>query len=362
MQTACRNAIDWLGSLYNTPWGAANHCNVSLHDFITREWGPGELKGQPRPHCPKYEAPEQNYHNRTQHMFYESAGDGRYAEHVLEMRRWKVRSSKRGSAAHAQAQADQVSKCWTCSPSNAGMLPSMHGAEEVMLCAFPLHASPVILRPDHAPSAGLAPEAYLGVALCSWRASIPCVGPGGPLSACAMRMYCMMRLAGFGTWARRSTCSRGLASLSRCAGPVTAASRVWAACTHAAVCLHPSRHAECRRFACHLELSGACRQQLLALSPCPMHLACLLRLFVMQPSTLNMRMRQPVLQLDTFKGLPGFRSWRPHSHYDRLASGQQDEIFNSSILQAIQPRLDRATEAWFGYSYAKVFSTGLSKV
>ena len=26
----CRNAIDWLASLYRVPWGAANHCNVTF--------------------------------------------------------------------------------------------------------------------------------------------------------------------------------------------------------------------------------------------------------------------------------------------------------------------------------------------
>ena len=31
-----------------------------------------------------------NYHNKTIGMFYETAGKGRYATDVLEMRRWKV--------------------------------------------------------------------------------------------------------------------------------------------------------------------------------------------------------------------------------------------------------------------------------
>ena len=62
MKLCCRNAVDWLASLFNTPWGALNHCNVTFHDFITSEWGPGELSqhrahGKPMPHCPKYEAP-----------------------------------------------------------------------------------------------------------------------------------------------------------------------------------------------------------------------------------------------------------------------------------------------------------------
>lgn len=80
MQAACRNAIDWLGSLYNTPWGAANHCNVSLHEFIVREWGPGELKGQHHPHCPKYEAPEGEPCMRTVQCKHASAMRGCYRQ------------------------------------------------------------------------------------------------------------------------------------------------------------------------------------------------------------------------------------------------------------------------------------------
>ena len=52
--------MDWLASLYKVPWGAANHCNKTFLDFVSSQWGPGELAdywklGLPPPHCPKYQ-------------------------------------------------------------------------------------------------------------------------------------------------------------------------------------------------------------------------------------------------------------------------------------------------------------------
>lgn len=35
---ARRNAVDWAISMYNRPWFAANHCNVTFHEFITKLW------------------------------------------------------------------------------------------------------------------------------------------------------------------------------------------------------------------------------------------------------------------------------------------------------------------------------------
>ncbi|KAK9809430.1 hypothetical protein WJX73_006468 [Symbiochloris irregularis] len=85
-----RNAIDWAVSLYNQPWFAALHCNVTFHEFLTKEWSYGNTSRQdrPPPFCHKYEAwtPESSY---SSNMYYEDR-QGRFAKNVLELRAWKL--------------------------------------------------------------------------------------------------------------------------------------------------------------------------------------------------------------------------------------------------------------------------------
>jgi hypothetical protein len=48
----CRNAFDWAPSMYRTPWGAREHCNISWDDFLRAEWSPGSLPGLLYMNCP----------------------------------------------------------------------------------------------------------------------------------------------------------------------------------------------------------------------------------------------------------------------------------------------------------------------
>jgi len=95
------------------PWHAANHCNITFPEFVTREWAPGRwgapgLLGPPRPpYCPKYEGAR-----RRLGMFYERAG-GRAPADVLKLRAWKARRAlelcqARGPPGRSAGPCDRV--------------------------------------------------------------------------------------------------------------------------------------------------------------------------------------------------------------------------------------------------------------
>ncbi|KAK9802578.1 hypothetical protein WJX73_006675 [Symbiochloris irregularis] len=110
-----RNVIDWAVSLYKRPWFAANHCNVTFHEFVTKPWTPGNLSGSaPDPaFCPKYE----NWTSdkaRHSNMYYEN-GAGEYPDNVLQLRSWKLQRQLQLCNTRRQAACvryDEVAADW----------------------------------------------------------------------------------------------------------------------------------------------------------------------------------------------------------------------------------------------------------
>lgn len=87
MPASCRNVLDWTTSLFNKPWHAQNHCNISFSEFLVREWSLGDFAQEPHlmPPCPKYVVGMRPY--------YEVSTQGEHPRDVLELRSWKVLSA-----------------------------------------------------------------------------------------------------------------------------------------------------------------------------------------------------------------------------------------------------------------------------